>query len=327
LPGFNDVYEGTVEWRIEKDAKGKARPFATILRWNAVTPDDRDKATGPIKSTGRVLVVTRLGPGGVCHVGYVDAKANPDANELARKLADEHARAFRCGKDKRIISGKSDDHRVPAGEHTARGVRDSRATGAGSLATGSVLPAERHLIEALGAEALRGARDRAAAERLVEADRRLIVGQRPDHQAFEPALRKIAPRRRKQPSPEAKPLEFRAEIKLVDLAIVEQTARAIAPVVRVTRDAIAELQQRNAASLGDGVLPPARTAPADQLFQFGAGDDAAIGRPPCRIVRRGDQRGIGWLGAANLDEDGRHVRIEQRERSSCKPPVNRWLTI
>ena len=107
LPGFNDVYEGTVEWRIEKDAKGKARPFATILRWNAVTPDDRDKATGPIKSTGRVLVVTRLGPGGVCHVGYVDAKANPDANELARKLADEHARAFRCGKDKRIISGKS----------------------------------------------------------------------------------------------------------------------------------------------------------------------------------------------------------------------------
>ncbi len=39
----------------------------------------------------------------MCHVGYVDARANPDANELARKIADEHARAFKCGKDKRIV--------------------------------------------------------------------------------------------------------------------------------------------------------------------------------------------------------------------------------
>jgi hypothetical protein len=105
FPGFNDVYEGTVEWRIEK-TDGKARPFATILRWNVVTPDDREKATGPIKSTGRVLVVTRLGPGGTCHVGYVDARANPDANELARRIADEKARTFKCGKDKAIVSGK-----------------------------------------------------------------------------------------------------------------------------------------------------------------------------------------------------------------------------
>ncbi len=107
LPGFNDVYDGTVEWRIEKSADGRSRPFATILRWNVVSPDDREKATGPIRSTGRVLVVTRLGPDGVCHVGYVDARANPDANELARKLADEHARTFRCGKDKRIVAGKT----------------------------------------------------------------------------------------------------------------------------------------------------------------------------------------------------------------------------
>ena len=107
FPGFNNAYEGTVEWRIARTADGKARPFATILRWNVVTPDDREKATGPINSTGRVLVVTRLGPDGTCHVGYVDAKANPDANELARKLADEHARTFKCDKDKRIVAGKS----------------------------------------------------------------------------------------------------------------------------------------------------------------------------------------------------------------------------
>jgi hypothetical protein len=112
FPGFNDVYQGTVEWRIDKSA-GKAKPFATILRWNVVTPTDRDKATGPIQPSGRVLVVTRLGPGGVCHVGYVDAKANPDANALARKIADENARAFKCGKDKRIVRGKVGDIDMP----------------------------------------------------------------------------------------------------------------------------------------------------------------------------------------------------------------------
>lgn len=55
----------------------------------------------------RVLVVPRLGPGGVCHVGYVDARANPNANELAQQFADEHARAFQCGKDKPVVSGKT----------------------------------------------------------------------------------------------------------------------------------------------------------------------------------------------------------------------------
>jgi hypothetical protein len=110
---FNDVYQGTVEWRIAKNADGKAQPFATILRWNVFTRTDHDKATGPINASGRVLVVTRLGPGGVCHVGYVDAKANPDANALARKIADETARTFKCGKDKRIVVGKIGDVDMP----------------------------------------------------------------------------------------------------------------------------------------------------------------------------------------------------------------------
>ena len=66
---------------------------------NLVTAEDQEKATGPIKPSGRVLVVTRLGRGGTCHVGYVDGRSK-DANEHARKLADEHARTFKCGKDK-----------------------------------------------------------------------------------------------------------------------------------------------------------------------------------------------------------------------------------
>jgi hypothetical protein len=35
----------------------KPRPFATILRWNVKLEDDEKQ------TTGRVLVVTRLGPG------------------------------------------------------------------------------------------------------------------------------------------------------------------------------------------------------------------------------------------------------------------------
>lgn len=100
FPRFNSAYKGTIEWRIETPAGGKPRPFATILRWNVKLEDDeRD-------TTGRVLVVTRLGPGGVCHVGYVDARANPNANELAQQLADARARTFKCGADKPIVAGK-----------------------------------------------------------------------------------------------------------------------------------------------------------------------------------------------------------------------------
>jgi hypothetical protein len=101
ISGFNDVYKGTIEWRLERKPDGKLQPFATILRWNFMTsPDDR-------QASGRKLVVTRLGTGGVCHVGYVDARANPDANELARKLADEKARTFKCRVDRAKSLGNS----------------------------------------------------------------------------------------------------------------------------------------------------------------------------------------------------------------------------
>jgi hypothetical protein len=97
FPGFNSVYSGTVEWRVEKLPNGKTRPFATILRWSVRTAADVER--GDNGSTGQMLVVTRLNPGGVCHVGYVDARS-PGANEAARKLADAKARSFKCGADK-----------------------------------------------------------------------------------------------------------------------------------------------------------------------------------------------------------------------------------
>jgi hypothetical protein len=98
LGPFNDFYKGTIEWRLEG-----GKPFATIMRWNYKTPAEIDKNT----VNGRALVVTRLPPGAVCHVGYVDARANSDANELAREIADNHARNFVCGKDKPVVLGKA----------------------------------------------------------------------------------------------------------------------------------------------------------------------------------------------------------------------------
>jgi hypothetical protein len=99
LAAFNSQ-GSTIEWRIARDRSGKAQPFATILRWNTTVSDEDGNAV-----RGQVLVVTRLGPGPVCQVGYVDGRANPDANKLAQQIADLHARGFRCGKDRPITLG------------------------------------------------------------------------------------------------------------------------------------------------------------------------------------------------------------------------------
>jgi hypothetical protein len=96
---FNST-EHTIEWRA---AGGK--PFAIIQRWHIADGSDLDKDGRP--NTKAMLMVTRLPPGAVCHVAYVDVKANRDANELARKAADELARDFQCGKDQAKIVGQS----------------------------------------------------------------------------------------------------------------------------------------------------------------------------------------------------------------------------
>jgi hypothetical protein len=88
----------TIEWRI-----AGTRPFAMIQRWHIADNSDPDRQGRP--NTKAMLVVTRLPPGPVCHVAYVDAIANPTANELARKAADDFARGFVCGKDEVKIIG------------------------------------------------------------------------------------------------------------------------------------------------------------------------------------------------------------------------------
>jgi len=96
---FNST-TNTVEWR-----SANGRPFAIIQRWHIADNADQDKSGRPIAKP--MLAVTRLSPGPVCHVAYVDVQANPDANELARKAADDLARKFKCGKDEVKIIGNS----------------------------------------------------------------------------------------------------------------------------------------------------------------------------------------------------------------------------
>ena len=95
---------GKVEWRLDD----KGVPFAAIHRFS-IASGEQDSPAIKAPISGQVLVVSRVGqpnePSG-CAVGLVDALTNVDANELARKIADEQALKFRCGKDKPVYYGK-----------------------------------------------------------------------------------------------------------------------------------------------------------------------------------------------------------------------------
>jgi hypothetical protein len=101
--GAFNGFEDTVEWRSGKDRK----PFAAIVGWYFADNEHLEKSGRP--KSARLLVVLRLPPGPVCGVAYIDRAANPDANALARKAADEIARDFKCGEDTVHFLGKRGD--------------------------------------------------------------------------------------------------------------------------------------------------------------------------------------------------------------------------
>lgn len=88
LPPFNHL-GGKLEWRLS-NASGRWLPIATIVRY--FTSDESGEMSG------QVLVVTQIADGNSCHIAYVDARANADANELARQAADK-AGNFDCAAD------------------------------------------------------------------------------------------------------------------------------------------------------------------------------------------------------------------------------------
>jgi hypothetical protein len=97
LSPFNRLGE-KIEWRVS-NAEGQWKPFATILRYFTAHPE----GTG---EESQVLVVTKVEEGATCHVAYIDATANDNANELAREAADERAGDFDCENDEPEFVGK-----------------------------------------------------------------------------------------------------------------------------------------------------------------------------------------------------------------------------
>jgi hypothetical protein len=88
LPPFNTLGP-KIEWRLSNRGGGW-KPFATIVRY--ATGGEGDPK-------GDVLVVTQIKQGATCQIAWIDAKANPDGNELARKTADAKGFDFDCSKD------------------------------------------------------------------------------------------------------------------------------------------------------------------------------------------------------------------------------------
>jgi len=87
LPQFNTIHK-TLEWRLT-NATGEWKPFATILRWFTQVGDGSEP-------DGQTLVVTKIEPGNTCHVAYIDAKRTPNANVMARDIADNYAPQVDC---------------------------------------------------------------------------------------------------------------------------------------------------------------------------------------------------------------------------------------
>lgn len=83
MPGTHRIGD-VMEWVLTGTT-----PVATIVRYFI----DRSAADLPEE---QVLVVTRLGQANSCHVAYIDARRNDNANEIARDAVSTYAMAWDC---------------------------------------------------------------------------------------------------------------------------------------------------------------------------------------------------------------------------------------
>ncbi len=107
LPPLNHL-GGKIEWRIS-NASGAYKPFAAIVPYLTEPPKAEKVATEAAKpeseppAEGRILVVTKIEMGKTCQIAWIDAVANADAADLARKTADEKAPDFDCANPPEIV--------------------------------------------------------------------------------------------------------------------------------------------------------------------------------------------------------------------------------
>lgn len=96
--GSFNHYGGTIEWLVDKGVA-----VAAVTRFFVENSED----SAPAKQ-GQVLVISKVGQKGVgeaCVIGYVDARANKDPNALARKVAGDVAKTFKCRSDEPVYHG------------------------------------------------------------------------------------------------------------------------------------------------------------------------------------------------------------------------------
>jgi hypothetical protein len=91
-----------LEWRAPN--RVGAVPFATIVRYIY-----QKMADDGSYSDGQVLVVSRFRNGESCHVAYVDALANANANLMAREVADKYATGGECPDGAVPVLGRGGD--------------------------------------------------------------------------------------------------------------------------------------------------------------------------------------------------------------------------
>lgn len=87
---FFNTLGAKLEWRAP-NRSGEVEPFAAIVRYKYQRALD-DGSFGE----GQVLVVSRFREGETCHVAYIDALANANANLMAREVADKFVSGGTC---------------------------------------------------------------------------------------------------------------------------------------------------------------------------------------------------------------------------------------
>lgn len=100
-PGFHPFnHPGTrIEWRIDRQERTET-PFAAIHRW-FLNIGDAGARDIEILTVSKVATMEDRS---ACFVGFVMASGNGQANEEARRIADETARDFDCASNERVIA-------------------------------------------------------------------------------------------------------------------------------------------------------------------------------------------------------------------------------